>query len=136
MSNHNWAEHGMGLVLSVNDPVTNVFVKAVAKAFNERDDLDTSDIPELFEHANVGCVRYYDDEMDGKTFHPVINGHGESFEHDNMLVFWAEMQPEPFKAVYTEASLADEFRRKIGKYLSDDFDYMAHIGYFSCSIYC
>lgn len=133
----NWSEHGFGLVF--NSEEADAFAKEVSACLDP--DLDPEDmsvwlVPETLEKELPDtCIRYYDDEMDGKTFH---SWDGEcDMEPDGMLVFWAEKAPDAFKAAYTGIDEAvAEFREKIGKYLPGNFNYPAHIGYFSCCVYC
>ena len=133
--NCNWSEYGFGLVL--NDDEAEALRKEVVKKNFPEFDIDMHSIwelPENFETIIPSlCVRYYDEDMDGKSFH----GCKGNEEYGNMLVFWAENQPDAFKAAYGSIEeTVKEFRKKIGKYLPDTFDYPAHIGYFSCCVYC
>lgn len=141
MSSQDWAEYGFGLVFSERDKTLDTLIKNVAReAFATEDEteleaFDVNDVAEYFDGME-GSVRYYDEEMSGKSFHPAVTGHGSHFKFENMLVFWANNAADVFSAVYTKESVVDEFKEKIGRYLPDDFDYLAHIGYFSCCICC
>ena len=55
-------------------------------------------------------------------------------EELEMLVFLADRQPTAYALAYKdEEEVIAEFRRKLGKFLPDDFNYGARIGYFqSC----
>ena len=122
MSQQNYPEYGFGLVLSgeeIDNFVNHVKVK---------NPYELQEINEFREFA-----RYYDEEFEGKVF---ISVNGNYLEDEPMLAFWATYQPDAFKAVYTEKSVIEEFKTKIGKYLPSDFDYINHIGYFHCCIYC
>lgn len=121
MSQQNYPEYGFGLVLSgkeINE-FTNHF-KVNPYEFEEIDEFS-------------GFARYYDDEYEGKSFTSISHDY---LEDEPMLVFWAKHQPDAFKTVYTEKSVIEEFKERIGKYLPDDFNYISHIGYFQCCIYC
>lgn len=141
MSSQFCAEYGFGLVLSEHDKALDVLIKNVAKESlateeeTEIEDFGVYDVAEYFERMEGG-VRYYDEEMSGKSFYPAVTGHGSHFRFENMLVFWANNAADVFSAVYTKESVVDEFKEKIGRYLPKDFDYLAHIGYFSCCICC
>ena len=122
MSQQFYPEYGFGLVLSkkeIDNFVNHVKVK---------NPYELQEINEFREFA-----RYYDEEFEGKVF---ISVNGNYLEDEPMLAFWATYQPDAFKAVYTEKSIIEEFKTKIGKYLPSDFDYINHIGYFHCCIYC
>lgn len=141
MSSQDWAEYGFGLVFSEDDKTLDYLVRNIAKeALETKDEAEIADfdvycIPEYFEEME-SSVRYYNEEMSGHSFYPAVKGHGNHFENKNMLVFWSDNAPDVFKAVYTKESVVEEFKKKIGKYLPENFDYLAHIGYFSCCICC
>ena len=122
MSQQFYPEYGFGLVLS-GEEIDN-FINRV----KVRNSYELQEIDEF-----RGFARYYDEEFEGKAF---ISINGKYLEDELMLVFWATYQPDAFKAVYTEKSVIEEFKTKIGKYLPSDFDYINHIGYFHCCIYC
>lgn len=122
MSQQNYPEYGFGLALSgkeIDNFINHVKVKNPYK------------LQEIDEFEKF--VKYYDEEFEGKAFCSINHDY---LEDEPMLVFWATYQPDAFKAVYTEESVVEEFKRKIGKYLPDDFNYISHIGYFQCCIYC
>lgn len=122
MSQQNYPEYGFGLVLSkeeINNFINHIKVK---------NPYELQEIDEFREFA-----RYYDEEFEGKVFFSI---NGKYLEDEPMLAFWATYQPDAFKAVYTEKSVIEEFKTKIGKYLPNDFDYINHIGYFHCCVYC
>lgn len=121
MSQQNYPEYGFGLVLSGEE----------INEFTSQFKVNPYDFEEIDEFS--GFARYYDDEYEGKSFASISHDY---LEDEPMLVFWATHQPDVFKAVYTEESVIKEFKEKIGKYLPDDFNYISHIGYFQCCIYC
>lgn len=133
MGMSNYAEYGFGLVLSdknneINNFIEKVFPNVKNEIGNEITVYDLTESPEF-----DGFARFYDSDMEGKYFQSVTFDYSEN---EDMLVFWAKRQPDAFNAVYTEESIVEEFKNRIGKYLPDDFDYLNHIGYFSCCIYC
>ena len=126
MSMLTYPEYGFGLVFC-GDEIADFLEKTgyddpwdFAEAMNEHDD---------------AFVRYYDDEMYPSSFISAINRDVE-IENEPMLVFWAEKQPEPFKAVYTLDSVKIEFLTYLKDYLPKDFDWESHLGYFSCVVCC
>lgn len=130
--NHNYAEHGFGLILT-GEEITKFVEKFNGK---NRQDVDERDI--VFSKKFEGSSRYYGEEAEGKTFYPVDcpSGDVETVENEDMLVFWAKNQPDAFKAVYTRESVVKEFADFLGEYLPEGFDYILHIGYFHCCMYC
>lgn len=122
MSQQNYPEYGFGLVLSGEE---------IDKFINHTKAEDPYELQEIYEFGRF--ARYYDDECEGKSFTSISHDY---LENEPMLVFWATHQPDAFKAVYTEKSVIEEFKTKIEKYLPSDFDYMSHIGYFHCCVYC
>lgn len=122
MSQQNYPEYGFGLVLS-GEEIDNFINHAKVKNPYELQEIDE------FERF----ARYYDEEFEGKAF---ISINHKYLEDEPMLAFWATYQPDAFKAIYTEKSVIEEFKTKIEKYLPSDFDYMSHIGYFHCCVYC
>ena len=125
MSSQNWAEYGFGLVLTGDE--TEKFVTKVLG--EEYDAYDLVEVPEF-----EGYARYYGSDTEGQCFSPA-GKNGKSVENEDMLAFWAERQQDAFKAQYTGDSVVEEFRNRIGKYLPEDFNYIGHIGYFSCCMY-
>lgn len=138
----NWAEYGFGLVLFEDSREFDAFMKAYnswcKKEFGIKEEVDAYEMcmDKDFEGKTKVFVRFMDDEFDGKRFKPAIEDAGEEREHENMLTFWAEKQPNPFSTAYTKESIVEEFKDRIGEFLPDDFDYLAHIGYFSGCVYC
>ena len=56
-------------------------------------------------------------------------------EYEDMLVIWAKYQPDAFKQAYVDLDglireMQQEFR------FPENFDWKAHVGYFSCAVYC
>ncbi len=127
--------NGFGLALRSRskefDYFCDKFIKACEKDVPEIED-DRSDYDLTDDLRRLGSF-LLDEFYEGKKFDPVYENRGECFENDDMLVFWADHQPEPFRAVYTEESIVEEFQKKLGAFLPDGFDYLAHIGYFSAS---
>ena len=82
-------------------------------------------------------ARYINEEKGGKGFIPAGRDKTLAAEDKDMVVFYADKQPEAYKAAYRdEGEAIEEFRTKLGRYLPADFDYWAHIGYFQYCIYC
>lgn len=139
MSSQNWGESGFGLVISETDDAMEEMLKKIAEdahiSGEEADYFDGHSAAE-FLNDNVCDTHYYDYEnSDGITFTPALPGRGDYIEEEEILFIRAEKQPDAFKASYTEKSVVGEFRKKVGKYLPKNFDYLAHIGTFSCSTY-
>ena len=83
----------------------------------------------------VGDAAYFNESAD-TMFIPVDGKPGEYIENHNLFVFPADRQPDPFTVQYTRESVVEEFRGKLGRYLPDGFDYMSHIGFFTCTVHC
>lgn len=122
MSMQNYPEYGFGLVLSG---------KEIDNFINHTKAENPYELQEIDEFEKF--TRYYGEEFEGKVFFSINH---EYLENEPMLTFWATYQPNAFKAVYTEKSIIEEFKTKIGKYLPSNFDYISHIGYFHCCVYC
>ena len=127
MSMNCWAEYGMGLVL---------FDEAIDMLLEKTGCEDVYDLVEA--HDDSGHMwRYYDDEMDGKTFHSFDDRVHE--EHKDMLVIWADHKMQPYKAAYSgPEELRAELQEAVGgkDMFPEDFDWDGHIGEFSTTIYC
>lgn len=139
MSSQNWGESGFGLAISEMDNDLEEMLKKVAKDAGvpdeEADKFDGHNAAE-FLNDHVCDTRYYDYEgSEGITFSPAVPGRGNYIEDEEILFVRAEKQPDAFKASYTEESVVREFREKVGKYLPENFDYLTHIGTFSCCTY-
>jgi len=135
MSMRSWPEYGIGLVLTSS------------RKIGERDEIDylvasmgyddVYELIELGERDNWHVWRFYDAEMEGKSFEPFADGKSYDEEPEEMLVIWASRALQPFSAAYSGPDeIRKEFQDIIGKYMPEDFDWDAHIGYFSCTIYC
>ena len=132
---------GFGLVFTVKDPESELFAKAVVDTFfdeGERWQAGIADMTDILnEDDGVGEFSYYDECCQGKCFNPAGEdkslGAKETDELE-MLVFLADRQPTAYDLAYKgEEEVIAEFRRKLGRFLPDDFDYGARIGYFqSC----
>ena len=110
-----------------------------------------------------GIVRIPDDYIyDGMRFMPYrVNGKfnvpyvivGEEKSKNPEFVDWIDLRSETSYMVFCDRDLdgpmsfvrrpydsyedfVDEFRRKMGQYLPEDFDWDAHIGRFNYSAYC
>lgn len=110
-----------------------------------------------------GIVRIpADDIYDGMRFMPYrVNGKfnvpyvivGEEKSENPEFVNWIDLRSETSYMVFCDRDLdgpmsfvrrpydsyedfVDEFRRKMGQYLPEDFDWDAHIGRFNYSAYC
>lgn len=110
-----------------------------------------------------GIVRIPDDDIyDGMRFMPYrVNGKfnvpyvivGEEKSKNPEFVDWIDLRSETSYMVFCDRNLdgpmsfvrrpydsyedfVDEFRRKMGQYLPEDFDWDAHIGRFNYSAYC
>lgn len=139
MSSQNWGESGFGLAVSETDYAMDEILRKVAKDAGipdeDAENFDGNSAAE-FLNDNVCDTRYYDYEgSEGITFSPAVPGRGDYIEDKEILFARAEKQPDAFKASYTEESVVREFREKVGKYLPENFDYLAHIGTFSCCTY-
>lgn len=88
---------------------------------------------------NSAMEEIFEDEVHsfskGEMIEPIfqnINGEHRSLHNLNrFIVFYAENNPDPFRAVYTRKSLIAEFRMKYGNFLPSDFMYEDHIGVLS-----
>ena len=110
-----------------------------------------------------GIVRIPDDDIyDGMRFMPYrVNGKfnvpyvivGEEKSKNPEFVDWIDLRSETSYMVFCDRDLdgpmsfvrrpydsyedfVDEFRRQMGQYLPEDFDWDAHIGRFNYSAYC
>ena len=110
-----------------------------------------------------GIVRIPDDDIyDGMRFMPYrVNGKfnvpyvivGEEKSKNPEFVDWIDLRSETSYMVFCDRDLdgpmsfvrrpydsyedfVDEFRRKMGQYLPEDFDWDAHLGRFNYSAYC
>ena len=142
-----YTKNGFGLVIAEDDKDAAYFLESKKKALGT----DASEpwqlrpdagepwqytLPERMESKEaVGDAAYFDESAD-TMFIPVDGKPGEYIENHNLFVFSADRQPDPFAAQYTKESVVEEFRKKLGRYLPDGFDYMAHIGFFTCTVYC
>lgn len=135
------SECGFGLVFTAKDPESALFAKAVVDTLfdeGERWEAGLADMTDILnEDDGAGEFRYYDECCQGKCFEPT--GEDKSLgaketEELEMLVFLADRQPTAYALAYKdEEEVIAEFRRKLGKFLPDDFNYGARIGYFqSC----
>lgn len=134
MSMHNYAEYGIGLVLT-DAELSNgkTEIDTLVQAFGVDDEFDLLEKMEDSDHV----WRLYNDEMEGKHFTPFADGKYFNEEPEVMLVIWAENAYEPFRAAYSgPEEIRKEFQDIIGEYMPEDFDWDAHIGEFSCTIYC
>lgn len=122
-----YANFDYGLCL-INKEVDNLY-KAICLE-NDDDPEDEMDGYELASNLNGVYLDGKDDGYGG------IEVNGQVIGYDDIaIVIPTTKKPEATKAVYTEEELIDEFRQKIGKLLSDDFDYMAHIGWYKYADY-
>lgn len=113
-----YPEYGFGLVVTENDPIM-------------------EQLYDIFDDDTDGRVRYLDGEKGGRRFIPAGRDKSLAAEDMGMLVFYADKQPDAYKAAYeSEEDVIMEFRKRLGGYLPEDFDYGAHIGYFHCCVYC
>ena len=131
MSMSNYPEYGFGLIFKTNDEI-NTFINSQKNIKN----LDSESLEDSFMEACEKlehCVRYYDsDEFEGSSWH-MLNG--ESGEYDSMLVIWTLNQPDIFKAAYIDVYAIEKEMRKEFSFPSD-FDWKAHLGYFSGCVFC
>lgn len=142
-----YTKNGFGLVIAEDDKDAAYFLESTKKVLGT----DASEpwqlrpdagepwqymLPERMESKGaVGDAAYFDESAD-TMFIPVDGKPEEYIENHNLFVFSADRQPDPFAAQYTKESVVEEFRKKLGRYLPDGFDYMAHIGFFTCTVYC
>lgn len=142
-----YTKNGFGLVIAEDDKDAAYFLESTKKTLGT----DASEpwqlrpdaggpwqytLPERMESKGVVGDAVYFDESADTMFIPVDGKPGEYIENHNLFVFPADRQPDPFAAQYTKESVVEEFRKKLGRYLPDGFDYMAHIGFFTCTVYC
>lgn len=130
MLHQNWPEYGIGLVFT--DDAVDAFVAACG--YEEPSDLIYDVEAEECKHGWV----YFHDEVEGKTFDPF---EGDTSENPSqMFVIYANKQPDPFEAKYPNGiqELIAEFKddAQVAKKLPKDFDWAAHLGYFSGSFFC
>ncbi len=122
MSMQCYPEYGFGLVVTGDE-----IGKLVEKNGCE-------DEFELQEKIGNAC-RIYDDEFEGKAFSGSPSD--VSAEDENMLVIWAQHQPDAYKAVYgSPEEAAHEFEENYSEFFPLGFDYVAHLGYFQACMYC
>ena len=142
-----YTKNGFGLVIAEDDKDAAYFLESTKKALGA----DASEpwqlrpdagepwqytLPERMESkGGVGNAAYFDESAD-TMFIPVDGKPGEYIENHNLFVFPADRQPDPFAVQYTRESVVEEFRGKLGRYLPDGFDYMSHIGFFTCTVHC
>lgn len=127
MSNMNWPEFGIGIVLRDKE------IEAFLERNGYRNECDFTEAVEDADHA----VRYYDYNFcEGLCF--TSETKGISDEPESMLAFWALNQLRAFEPAYESVEdVVNEFKEsELGKLFPDDFDWEAHFGLFSCSIYC
>lgn len=129
MSKMYWPESGYGLAIADDDPAYRAFMEAAAK------DMDLPPDGRDIASCIAGAAYWDSREMEGTTFRDPASGIAY-IEDKSLFVIWADRQPDPFGQVYTKESITEEFRRKVGDYLPEDFDYLSHIGYFSAVIRC
>ena len=124
-----YTKNGFGLVIAEDDKDAAYFLESTKKALG-------TDASEPWSYTLPGRMEAYFDESADTMFIPVDGKPGEYIENHNLFVFSADRQPDPFAAQYTKESVVEEFRKKLGGYLPDGFDYMAHIGFFTCTVHC
>lgn len=134
MSNRHWPVYGIGLVLT-DAKLTNgkteidtiVHALGVDNADELRMKMENSDHVWEFYDARKEC-KFFTSFADNKPFDE---------EPERMLVIRAKNVYEPFRAAYSgPEEIRKEFQDIIGKYMPEDFDWDAHIGEFSGTIYC
>ena len=133
------ARYGLCLALSADSEEFRCFIDSFSE-FNKLDgddvcDVNVYNIHEYSDELGMGFVNFFGDKASGKKFRKVYELFGDESDMGDALVFWADKGTSPFMAKYTEESLVEEFREKIGKYMPDSFDYRSHIGWFSCCLY-
>ena len=133
MSMRNWPEYGIGLVLTTENRIGEM--DEIDYLMEKMDAEDPYELVESQENSDH-VWRYYDNGFDGKSFHPFAKN-ASSEEPEEMLVIWAAKGFDPFRAAYSgPEEIRKEFQDVIGKYMPEDFDWDAHIGEFSCCIFC
>lgn len=131
MSMRSYPIYGFGLVLTTDKS------KDEIEDFVSRTEFE--DVYEFVDDVDSATVQFYDAEEFAVTnFSSCVRGADmNDFEEQDMLVFWAEKQPDAFKPAYASKEEAvEEFKGKYGKYFPEDFDWLGHIGYFSAVAYC
>lgn len=132
-----YTKNGFGLVIAEDDKDTAYFLESTKKTFGpDAGEPWLYTLPGRMESGGaVGGAAYFDESAD-TMFIPVDGKPGEYIENRNLFVFPADRQPDPFAVQYTRESVVEEFRGKLGRYLPDGFDYMSHIGFFTCTVHC
>ena len=128
-----WPEYGIGLVLTSDRKIGDKNeIEFLYEKMGYEDVYDLISSVENDEHT----WRYYDADMDGKSFAPFADWKDFEEKPTDMLVIWAYGQMLPFVAVYdNQEEIRNEFIEAIGEYMPEDFDWDAHIGEFSVSVY-
>ena len=133
MSMIDYAEYGIGFVLTDNDKING---KDAISYLVEKSGFE--DVYELIESKedDSHVWRFYDDEMGGKNFYPFLSNNSE--EPREMLVIFAKNPLKPSTPAYPGGpdEIRAEFKDLLGNYLPNNFDYDAHIGEFNTTICC
>ena len=133
MSMQSYPEYGIGFVLTSGyGKNSEDEIQDLVESFGFDDVYELVEAQEDSDH----CWRFYDSDMEGKSFHPFVENEDAEEEPQEMLVIWALKQPEPFAAVYTPEEIKKEFQDILKDNVPEDFNWDAHIGYFSCTVYC
>lgn len=127
MSKRYWLECGYGFAIADDDPAYRAFMEAAAK------DMALSPDGRDIASCIAGAAYWDSKETKGTTFRDSVSG-STCTGDKSMFVIWADRQPDFFDQVYTKESVTEEFRKKVGDYLPEDFDYLSHIGYFSAAV--
>lgn len=133
MGMRNYAEYGIGLVLTDNKLSNGKSeIDTLVEAFGCEDVYELAETKENDDHV----WRFYNEEDEGKHFSPFADDKPFDEEPETMLVIVANRWYKPFEAAYTGPDeIRKEFQDAVGKYLPEDFDWDAHIGEFSCTVY-
>lgn len=123
-----YSNHGFGLIMTGKE------IADFEERYNKINDGRLEYIGEITKDDGLNAMYYCDDFASGMLYRTLtMDKEEENIGCDEMLVFWAEKQPDPFKTQYTKESVVTEFKEKLGRYCPEGFDFYGHLGYFSCS---
>ncbi len=106
MGMRNYAEYGIGLVLTDNKLSNGKSeIETLVEAFGCEDVYELVEIQECDEHL----WSFYNEEDEGKHFSPFAEGKPFDKKPETMLVIWAKNWHKPFEPAYTGP---DEIRKE------------------------
>lgn len=139
MSMHYYSCNGYGMYLNENE--YDKFKEKYAALHNlGHDDVDVEDAFYYDDSFNAGFAMLNDDLFDGRGICHLETGHEKDDDDfaDGFFMF-SDRQGSIFasNSYYSDITeMAGEYKRKFGTYLPDDFDYEAHLAFFSGAQYC